>query len=236
MLSRHGQIASADLGWQCRASVLISPPELCPTSLVHTFRDGNKKIDYALALELTQQEEQKLKNAVTKYRIPGAAGVNQTQSKWTAFVPMFQYTEVKVDGSDPLIQLAIWVCAEVEKRHREGYTLDLPLPLIAISEEYWEFWIAYSEEVPINQRQPGGKPYRVQFLGPKPMGYTGDATGVFKILHVLKAIVRWGLEIYEPAFMEHVFGRYNQVWDAGDDVSVTWRFDDGGLETFINDG
>lgn len=120
---------------------------------------------------------------------------------------MFQHTEVKVDGSDPLIQLAIWVCAEVEKRYREGYTLDLPFQLIAISEEYWEFWIAYSEEVPINQRQPGGKPYRVQFLGPKPMGYTGDATGVFKILHVLKAIVRWGLEVYEPA----VFDRYNRV-------------------------
>ncbi|KAL8957965.1 MAG: hypothetical protein Q9193_004887, partial [Seirophora villosa] len=212
IMSRIRSLSSSSLGSRGISdmnieSVIISPPELCPTSLAQTFRDLSKKIDCALALTLTNQENQVLMKAVTKYRIKGAAGINQTQN-WTAFIPMFQYTELKVDGEDPIIQLAVWVCAEVEKRHREEYALDLPFPLVAISGEYWSLWIAYSEEIPPSQRQPGGKSYQIQCLGPKQMGHTANATGVFTILHVLKAIVRWGLEVYEPAFMEHVYQRY----------------------------
>ncbi|KAL8953875.1 MAG: hypothetical protein Q9222_000288 [Ikaeria aurantiellina] len=181
---------------------------------METFRDLSKKVDYALALTLTKQENQILMKAATKYRVKGGASINQTQG-WTAFTPMFQYTELKVDGTVPMIQLAVWVCAEVEKRHREGYALNLPFPLIAISEDYWQLWIAFSEEIPLNQQQLGGKSYQIQCLGPVPIGYTGNATGVFKILHVLKAIVRWGLEVYEPQFMEHVFRRYEQGGDTG---------------------
>ncbi|KAL9051955.1 MAG: hypothetical protein Q9206_004498 [Seirophora lacunosa] len=212
IMSRIQSLSSSTLGSRGISdlnieSVVISPSELCPTSLAQTFRDLSKKVDNALALTLTKQENQILMKAVTKYRINGAASINQTQN-WTAFIPMFQYTELKVDRTDPMIQLAVWVCAEVEKRHREEYALDLPFPLIAISEDYWELWIAYSEEIPLSQRQPGGKSYQIQCLGPQHMGHTANATGVFTILHVLKAIVRWGLEVYEPAFMEHVYQRY----------------------------
>ncbi|KAL8886626.1 MAG: hypothetical protein Q9215_005699 [Flavoplaca cf. flavocitrina] len=191
------------------ATVKIAPSVLFPTSLVNTFRDGNKKVDYALALKLTSDEDMVLKSAVKKYRVPGGASINQTQSDWTAFVPMFTPVEVKVDGSDPLIQLGIWVSAEVEKRYLEAYTFDLPFPAIAVSNHQWDFWIAYAEELSVKQQQ-GGKSYRVRFLGPIDMGHTRNATGVFRILHVLKAIVRWGLEVYEPDFMENVFKRYSE--------------------------
>ncbi|KAL9034752.1 MAG: hypothetical protein Q9180_005234 [Flavoplaca navasiana] len=191
------------------ATVKISPSVLFPTSLVNTFRDGNKKVDYALALKLTSDEDLVLKSAVKKYRVPGGASINQTQSDWTAFVPMFAPVEVKVDGSDPLIQLGIWVSAEVEKRYLEAYTFDLPFPAIAVSDHHWDLWIAYAEGISVKQQQ-GGKPYRVRFLGPIEMGHTGNATGVFRILYVLKAIVRWGLEVYEPEFMENVFKRYSE--------------------------
>ena len=177
--------------------------------MVNTFRDGNKKVDYALALKLTSDEDLVLKSAVKKYRVPGGASINQTQSHWTAFVPMFTPVEVKVDGSDPLIQLGIWVSAEVEKRYLEAYTFDLPFPAIAVSNHQWDFWIAYAEKLSVKQQQ-GGKSYRVRFLGPIDMGHTRNATGVFRILHVLKAIVRWGLEVYEPDFMENVFKRYSE--------------------------
>lgn len=169
----------------------------------------NKKVDYALALVLTDEEERILTSAVGKYRVPGGTSINQTRD-WTSVKPMFESTEVKVDARDPLIQIAVWICAEFEKRRLEGYTLDLPIPAIAIEGDRWKFWIAYSVKLAKKDHQPGGKPYRVQFLGPVAIGSTENAMGVFKIFHVLKAIVSWGLEVYEPQFMKHVFARYKK--------------------------
>ncbi|KAL8916477.1 MAG: hypothetical protein Q9172_006287 [Xanthocarpia lactea] len=191
------------------AASQIAPPLLCPTSSVNTFKDGNKKVDYALALLLTKKEESVLNSAVSLYRVEGGASINQTHG-WTAVVPMFAHIEVKVDECDPMIQLAIWICAEAEKRYLEGYTLDLPFVAIAVNGEDWSLSIAHSEKLSDKEQQLGGKPYRVQFLGSVRMGHTGDAAGVFRILHVLKAIVRWGQEIYEPQFMKHVYARYKK--------------------------
>ncbi|KAL8749567.1 MAG: hypothetical protein Q9184_006755 [Pyrenodesmia sp. 2 TL-2023] len=189
------------------SSVLIAPPELCPTSLVDDFKDANKKVDYMLALNLTDKETRVLMTAPKRYRVAGGASINHTQH-WTAFKAMFSYTEVKVDARDPLIQLAVWICAEFEKRSLEGYGLDLPIPAIATYGDHWKFWIAYMVKTPAKDQKLGEKPYSVQFLGPVGMGSTENAMGVFKIMHVLKAIVRWGLEVYEPQFMKHVFARY----------------------------
>ncbi|KAI4129620.1 MAG: hypothetical protein LQ341_006546 [Variospora aurantia] len=186
------------------SSVSIAPLSLCPTSIVDGFKDANKKVDYALALELTHEERITLQSDVTEYRVPGGASINQTQG-WTAFKPMFTCTEVKVDGDDPMIQLAVWVSAEVEKRRQEGYATDLPFPAIAVDGDHWDLWIAYSADI---DAKKGGKGYRVQFLGPIAMGNTCNAFGVFKILHVLKAIVRWGLEVYDPHFKANVLARF----------------------------
>ncbi|KAL9014826.1 MAG: hypothetical protein Q9173_000534 [Seirophora scorigena] len=189
------------------SSVQIAPPELYPISLVDGFKDLNKKVDYALALLLTDEEQRTLISAVEKYLVPGGTSINQTHD-WTSVKPIFQTTEVKVDARDPLIQLAVWICAELEKRNLEGYSLGLPIPAIAIEGHYWSLWIAYAFKIASKDQKVGGKPYRVQFFGPVNIGSTEDAMGVFKILHVLKAIVRWGLEVYEPQFMKHVFARY----------------------------
>ncbi|KAL8989208.1 MAG: hypothetical protein Q9177_001856 [Variospora cf. flavescens] len=187
------------------SSVSIAPLSLCPKSVVDDFKDANKKVDYALALKLTHEEELTLQSAVTEYLVPGGASINQTQG-WTATKPMFEHTEVKVDACDPMIQLAVWICAEIKKRSLEGYNLNLPIPVIAIERDHWSFWIAYWVETPA--KDGGKKAYRVKFLGPVPMGSTDSAFGVFKILHVLKAIVRWGFEIYEPEFQKHIYAKY----------------------------
>lgn len=163
-----------------------------------------------LALKLTHKETRILMNAPKMYRVAGGASINNTQH-WTAFKAMFSYTEIKVDGRDPLIQLAVWICAEFEKRSLEGYGLDLPIPAIATYGDHWKFWIAYMVKTHAKDQRPGKKPYSVQFLGPVNMGSTENAMGVFKILHVLKAIVRWGFEVYEPQFMKHIFARYKQI-------------------------
>ncbi|KAL8830036.1 MAG: hypothetical protein Q9170_005917 [Blastenia crenularia] len=189
------------------SSVPIAPASLCPTSLVNEFKDVNKKVDYALALALGHEEERILQSAVTKYHVPGGTSINQTHD-WTAIKPMFANSEVKAAGQDPLIQMAVWNCADFEKQDCEGYSAGLPILSIAIENDHWYLWIAYSVKLAAKDQLPGGKRYRVQFLGPVGMGYTGDAMGVFKIFHVLKAIVRWGLEVYEPRFMKHVFARY----------------------------
>ncbi|KAI4090084.1 MAG: hypothetical protein LQ344_004955 [Seirophora lacunosa] len=189
------------------SSVQIAPPELFPTSLVDGFKDANKKADYALALALTDEEERILSSAVTKYLVSGGTSINQTRD-WTSAKPMFESTEVKVDARDSWIQIAVWICAELEKRRLERYELDLPIPAIAIENDHWSFSIAHAIKISPTEQTPGGKPYRVQFFGPVEIGSTKDAAGVFKILHVLKAIVRWGLEVYEPQFMKHVFARY----------------------------
>lgn len=175
--------------------------------MVDGFKDANKKADYALALALTDEEERILSSAVTKYLVSGGTSINQTRD-WTSAKPMFESTEVKVDARDSWIQIAVWICAELEKRRLERYELDLPIPAIAIENDHWSFSIAHAIKISPTEQTPGGKPYRVQFFGPVEIGSTKDAAGVFKILHVLKAIVRWGLEVYEPQFMKHVFARY----------------------------
>ena len=96
------------------------------------------------------------------------------------------------------------------KKISGGIHSNLPFVAIAVNGEEWSLSIAYSEKLSDKEQQPGGKPYRVQFLGSVRMGHTGDAAGVFRILHVLKAIVRWGQHIYEPQFMKHVYARYNK--------------------------
>ena len=118
---------------------------------------------------------------------------------------MFQYTEVKVDTYDPMIQLEIWSSAEFEKRIREGYAMDLFISVIAIEGDYWNSWIVYSEKI---EAEKGRNGCRVQLAGPVVIGDTTDAFGVFRILPTLKAIVRWGLEVYDPFFETNVLASF----------------------------
>ncbi|KAL8826270.1 MAG: hypothetical protein Q9170_007468 [Blastenia crenularia] len=186
----------------------IAPHELCPTSLAQNFADADKKIDYALAIPLSEAEELALTSAVKKYKIPGAASINQTQGIYTALKAMFAHQEVKVDHRDPLIQLAVWIAAEFEKRSREGYPIDIPVPAVAVYEDSWQLWIAYSIKLTGKEKVTGGKPYRIKFLGPVQIGNTSSTEGVFRILHIMAAIVKWGFEVYKLEYLTKVLAKY----------------------------
>lgn len=79
--------------------------------------------------------------------------------------------------------------------------MELPTIAIVVDKDVWTIWIAVA--VPTN---PGD--FRVQFIGPSSMGDTTSVGGIFKILHVLKAAARWGLEIYEPVFRQKILSMY----------------------------
>ncbi len=123
---------------------------------------------------------------------------------------MFVNFEVKVDDRDPLIQLAVWIASELEKRSREGYPVEVPIPAVAIYGDEWHLWIAYAAKVPPKQRRKNGKAYQVQFLGPIIMGSTYGHAEVYKIFHVLKAVIKWGLDVYQRDYVEKVFEKYNK--------------------------
>ena len=123
---------------------------------------------------------------------------------------MFANLVVETDGRDPLIQLGVWIAAEFEKRNFEGHPMDIPVPAIAIYGDQWYFWIARSRGLSAKERAPKGKNYRVDLLGPMPMGNTFGAAGVFQILHVLEAVVRWGLDVYKPDYYEKVLAKYKE--------------------------
>ncbi|KAL8730496.1 MAG: hypothetical protein Q9166_004024 [cf. Caloplaca sp. 2 TL-2023] len=205
-LSACNQIGKRTIQSLNISNASIAPIELCPTSPDHVFTDANKKIDHAYALRLTRAEERTLRIAGPKYRMTGPASINQTYG-WTAFEPMFANVEVKNDNRDPLIQLGVWIAAEYEKRCQEGYPMDIPVPAIVVDRDYWMIWLAYSVKVPVEERNSHGKTYRVQFAGPKDIGNTKSIEGIFRILHVLKAIVRWGTNVYEPSYFEKVLAK-----------------------------
>lgn len=96
---------------------------------------------------------------------------------------MFLHIEIKKDDRDPLIQLGTWIAAEYTKRHREGYPMEVPAIAIVVEKDVWTIWIAVT--VLTNPRN-----FRVQFIGPSSIGDTTSAGGIFKILHVLKAVAK----------------------------------------------
>ncbi|KAL8936683.1 MAG: hypothetical protein Q9216_004809 [Gyalolechia sp. 2 TL-2023] len=184
------------------STVSIAPHQLCPTSPTEVFADADKKIDYALALELSNAE--RLILSAGRYQLGGPASINQTQTDFTCMKPIFSHFEVKTDVRDPMIQLAVWITAEFLKRWQEGWRMDLPVPAIAIYEDHWALWIAYAVKV----KQGGNnKAFMVQFAGPWEIGHTMHVAGVFRILHVLQAIAKWGLEVYLSAFRKDVLAK-----------------------------
>ena len=121
---------------------------------------------------------------------------------------MFVNFEVKKDDRDPLVQLGAWIAADYEKRALEKYPMEIPVLAITVDGDHWQLWIACSVKVP--KKEQRGKTYRVQFTGPMDTGDTLSREGVFRILHVLKAVVQWGFEVYEPNYFRKVFARYKK--------------------------
>ncbi|KAL8992724.1 MAG: hypothetical protein Q9169_006887 [Polycauliona sp. 2 TL-2023] len=180
---------------------------LCRATGKRTISHYNIKIDHALAIDITNEETRTLSGNGPKYRVQGSASINQTQGNH-AFHPMFANFGVKVDGRDPLVHLAVWFAAELEKRAIEGYPTNIPMPSIEIYKDAWHVYLAYAMFVPEDQRPDNGKNYRVQFAGPVAMGDTASIEGIFRIFHVLKAIVRWGTDVYGPEYFEKILAIY----------------------------
>lgn len=116
---------------------------------------------------------------------------------------MFMNIEVKRSHSnqDPLIQLAVWITAEFEKRQIEGYSFDMPVLAIAVVEEKWELYMVYAAG------NDGGR-YDCNFVGPFEMGSTTSVEGAFRILGVLCSLASWGLSDYRAWFEREILAKY----------------------------
>ncbi|KAI9790600.1 MAG: hypothetical protein M1816_004931 [Peltula sp. TS41687] len=102
-----------------------------------------------------------------------------------------------------MIQLAAWIAAEFTKRRIEGYSLDMPVFAVAIDGDLWELHIVYAEDP-----SAASMDYRLNFLGPFPIGQTSSYHGVFQILHVLCCLARWGLGPYRRWVESEILGKY----------------------------
>lgn len=168
----------------------ISPQSLCPYSDDPSiFKDLDRRIDYAIGLQLSDQERDSLERGY--FQENTHTSINQT-SNFANLTPLFVNIEVKRRhvNRDPMIQLAAWITAEFQKRKIEGYSLDMPVFAIAVDGDLWELYIAYSE-APLAEVD-----YRINFLGPFDMGHTKSFPGMFQILDVLCCLSRWGLGEY----------------------------------------
>ena len=125
---------------------------------------------------------------------------------------MFLNIEAKMPKSprDPLLQLGTWISAEYEKRRLEGYPMDMPTVAILVDGDIWNMYVVFCESGTLNTLTLG-RDYRLRFAGPKIIGDTTSIVGVFQIMHVIKAIYKWGLEVYKPWWKEHVLKRYQVV-------------------------
>jgi hypothetical protein len=116
----------------------------------NTFGKLNKKIDYALGLQLPSNDIKVLQKA--SYNSQGFPSINQTAT-FTNFIPMFLNVEVKthMPYANPGVQLAVWVAAEFRKREIEGYDRSMPVLAIAVTGDDWQIYIAYDAEPDIAQ-------------------------------------------------------------------------------------
>lgn len=88
--------------------------------------------------------------------------------------------------------------------------MDIPVPAVVVEKDLWQVHIAYSKERSAAEMKDGGKPYRVRFAGPINVGDTSSVEGVFRILYVLKAIVQWGFDVYEPEYLQKILVKYRR--------------------------
>lgn len=181
----------------------IDPIDLCPFhDNPEVWRVLNKKIDFGIGLNIPYEQRMALTNGTYLYSHPQKLGtsINQTSS-WVNYVPIFVNIEVKRKNvpDDPMIQLGAWVAAEFKKRELEGYDICMPVFAIEIEEDTWNLYIAYATRSP---------PNHLVFMGPESMGDTKSHQGVFKILHVLAGLAKWGNTEYRAWFEREVFQRH----------------------------
>lgn len=130
--------------------------------------------------------------------------INQTSS-FVNLTPMFLNIKVvrRNSGKDPLIQLAVWISAEFEKRRIENYSLDMPVLAIAIQEDKWRLYMVYAHENVVDK-----KGYRLRFVGPKSLGNTSSLQDCFQLLDGLCRCTDWGVGKYQSWIKKEVLDKY----------------------------
>jgi len=177
----------------------IDPIALCPYhENPEVWRILNKKIDFAIGLNIPYGQKCTLQNGTYRYAHPQKMGTSMNQtSSWMNYTPVFVNIEVKKKNvsDDPMIQIGAWVAAEFKKRGLEGYDIEMPVFAIEVEEDMWNLYIVYAS---------GSTSNNLVCLGPESMGDTKSHQGVFKLLHVLNGLAQWGNMEYRAWFEKEV--------------------------------
>ena len=81
---------------------------------------------------------------------------------------------------------------------------------LLVDGKIWNMYVVSCESGKSNTPTLGSD-YRLRLAGLKMITDTTSIVGVFQIMHVVKAIYKWGLEVYKPWWKEHVLKRYQVV-------------------------
>lgn len=111
----------------------------------------------------------------------------------------FAAIEVKrpMSGVDPRPQLATWAAAGHKKAERHGWDLGVPTIGITVVGHEWLAYIIFWE--------PGTQ--HLVFLGPEELGSTRTEVGIFRLVHALRAIIRWANGPFRSMYQEGVIDR-----------------------------
>ena len=174
----------------------ISPSHLCMLSADGTMADLNKKIDYAVGLDLSLEAVRTLQDA--------KKSINQTAT-FMNHTPMFLNVEVKryASARNPRVQLAAWIAAEFNKRQMEGWPLDMPVLAVEIEQDSWLLHVVAAE---VRKRSPGG--FILHFFGPVRMGDTFSESNARKLFSNLCDIALWGQVYFRQWVEKEILTRY----------------------------
>lgn len=174
----------------------ISPSHLCMLSADGTMADLNKKIDYAVGLDLSLEAVRTLQDV--------KKSINQT-STFMSHTPIFLNVEVKryASARNPRVQLAAWIAAEFNKRQMEGWPLDMPVLAVEIEQDSWLLHVVAAE---VRKRSPGG--FILHFFGPVRIGDTFSESNTRKLFSNLCGIALWGQVHFRQWVEKEILTRY----------------------------
>tara|TARA_R110002003_G_scaffold2994_1_gene24751 strand:+ start:7419 stop:7940 length:522 start_codon:yes stop_codon:yes gene_type:complete len=167
-----------------------------------TMADLNKKIDYAVGLDLSLDAVRTLQDAKTS--------INQTVA-FMNHTPVFLNVEVKryASARNPRVQLAAWNAAEFKKRSVEGWPLDMPVLAMEIEQDSWLLYIVVAE---IRKKSTGG--FILHFFGPIRVGDTFNEPNTEKLFNNLCSIALWGHDHFRQWVEDEILARYDDDEDG----------------------
>lgn len=92
----------------------------------------------------------------------------------------------------PEIRLAAWLSLGQYHAEQLGFTVEIPRVAISVVGHHWNVYVACAVQ--------GGK--KLLCVGPMDIGSTQSEEGIFRIVHVLRRIVKWGNTEFREMFQE----------------------------------